>query len=155
MRREVLEFSSLEEEIATTLTAANFIVLATSIDNRVTARSMSIVSIGLDVYMQSDCRFIKTAQMEGNPNVALCLGNMQIEGIAEFLGHPMDAQNEPFRALYRDKHKGSYERYSNARDEYVFVVHPVVVTLWKYIDANPCRDRLDVAGHTAIREYYE
>lgn len=155
MRTEQIEYRQAEIEISNALTAASTIVLATGAGSRITARTMSPVNVGLDVFMQTSRFFTKTEQMEENPNVALCLGNIQIEGTAEFLGHPADDGNELFRALYMEKHRGSYERYSMLEDEIVFVVHPMHITLWKYIDGAPCRDRLDVRERTACREYME
>jgi hypothetical protein len=155
MKTEPLDYIELETEITIALAGTSTIVLATGAGGNITARAMSPVNIGLDVYMQTSRNFTKTAQMKENPNVALCLGNMQIEGAAQFLGHPMDAGNEAFRMLYSEKHRGSYERYSMTEEEIVFVVHPQCVTLWKYIDGKPCRDRLDAREKTASREYIE
>lgn len=155
MKTAPLDYVALETEVSIALAGAASIVLATGAGNLITARTMSPANVGLDVYMQTSRDFTKIAQMQENPNVALCLGNIQIEGVAEFLGHPMDEGNETFRMLYSKKHRGSYERYSMTEEEIVFVVHPQRVTLWKYIDGNPCRDRLDVGEKSASREFIE
>lgn len=155
MKTESLDYSLMETEIAEALENTGSIVLATGAGGHVTARSMSPVNIGMDVYMQTDRRFMKTAQMLENPTVALCAGNMQIEGVAEFLGHPMDQQNTRFCELFSKKHRGSFERYSAMEEEVVFVVRPVTVTLWKYVDGRPCRDKMNVEHRTVVREYYE
>jgi hypothetical protein len=152
---KVTDYTALETEVSNALAVAANIVLATGASSRITARAMSPVNIGLNVYMQTSRSFTKTGQMMQNPNVALCLGNIQIEGAAEFLGHPMRDGNEAFRKLYMEKHRGSYERYSMLEDEIVFMVRAAHVTLWKYIDGKPCRDLLDVLQRTAVREYFD
>lgn len=77
-----LPYNELETEVLSILAQTRHMVLATAAQNRVTARTMSIVNIRLDLYFQTDRRFLKVDQIERNPNVALCAGSLQTEGHA-------------------------------------------------------------------------
>ena len=65
------------------------IVLATSHQNIVSARKMSFIINDGHFYFQTDCTFRKYHDIKENNYVALCLDNIQIEGICTELGHPL------------------------------------------------------------------
>ena len=144
----------LKEEIITILDREKHIVLATCSDGCVTARTMSHVNAGMDIFFQTDMRFLKVEQILKNPRVALCIGNLQIEGITELQGHPSDSKNVDFCSLYKQKHPHSFEMYAGMKDEIVVKVKPSLITLWKYIDGRPCRDYLNLNEDIAYKEYY-
>lgn len=110
-------------------------VLSTSLSDKVTSRMMSIVMIDGKFYFQTDRNFRKYHQICKNPNVALCIDNIQIEGMCREIGHPMD--HEEFCRLYRECFKNSYEMYSSLQDERLFVVEPTYIEKWTYIDNKP------------------
>jgi nitroimidazol reductase NimA-like FMN-containing flavoprotein (pyridoxamine 5'-phosphate oxidase superfamily) len=145
----------LETEIINILEREKHLVLATCSDGRVTARTMSHVNDGMDILFQTDKRFLKVEQMLKNPKVALCIGNLQIEGTAELLRHPSEPENADFCSIYRQKHPHSFEMYAYIKDEIVVKVKPSLITLWKYINGKPCRDYLDVLRAKAYRVFYE
>ena len=62
------------------------VVLSTSCDNRVTSRMMFFVIYDNKFYCQTDKTFLKYQQIKSNPNVALCIDNIQVEGIAKNIG---------------------------------------------------------------------
>ena len=90
----VLDFDLLAKEFVASLERAGSITLATSINDKVTARTMSHVNDGLDIYFQTGNTSVKFRQIESNRNIAFAVGNMQIEAFAEILGHP--SQNPHF-----------------------------------------------------------
>jgi general stress protein 26 len=61
-------------------------VLATSENDHVTSRSMSVVHLGTDIFFQTHNSYLKHRQMQHNSNVALCNGNYSVEGSVECLG---------------------------------------------------------------------
>ena len=69
-------------------------VLSTSENDIVSSRMMSVILMDGTFYFQTDCTFRKYRQISSNRNVALCIDNIQIEGICEELGHRPD--NEDF-----------------------------------------------------------
>lgn len=66
------------------------LVLSTADNNKVTSRMMSIVQINGSFYFQTDKTFRKYQQINNNPFVALCIDNMQIEGVCKEIGHPIE-----------------------------------------------------------------
>jgi len=150
-----IDYETLRSEVIDLLDRHKTMVLATSASDRVTARSVSCVHKDLKIFFQTDKNFLKYKQMAHNPNVAFCAGNMQIEGTAKVKGHPLDKNNKEFRELFKKEHLGSFEKYSNMKDEVVIEVEPKLVTLWKYEGPQPLRDFLYVLNRKAKREYYD
>ena len=152
---ETLEYAQVEAEVVNFISQNNLMVLATGSENRVSARTVSIINRGLHIYFQTDMEFLKYRQIKDNPNVALCLGNVQIEGAAKLIGHPL--ANPWFIENYQKYHPTSFAKYSHLQDNVVIEVTPHLVTLWKYTagDQQPFRDFLDVKEQQAYREYYQ
>ena len=122
--------------------------LATSADNRVTARSMSIVIISGAFYFQTDSAFLKYQQISENPHVALCVGNIQIEGLCQEKGHPLAPENTAFASLYRQYYESSYEQYSPLAVEVLFAITPTKITIWLYENNIPYREFYDCTSQT-------
>ena len=99
-------------------------VLSTAAGDRVSSRMMSVIQMEGLLYFQTDRAFLKYRQLAENKNAALCMDNIQIEGVCRELGHPM--QNERFAGLYGKHFPGSFERYSGLKNERLFVMSPVL-----------------------------
>jgi uncharacterized pyridoxamine 5'-phosphate oxidase family protein len=136
---KVLSFSESYSECEKFFSENHTLVLATSYNNKVTARSMSFVSIGSNLYCQTDKRFEKYAQIKANPNVAVCHKNFQIEAIAEEFGHPFDDRNSEFLEQFKKVHPGSFKAYSASGNEVVFRLNPTKIVIWKYLEGKPYR----------------
>ena len=150
---ELLSYDHLRQEVVQQLGKAKHMVLATCAGNRVTARTMSCVADDLTVYCQTLDSYTKCRQIAQNPNVALCAGNLQIEGRATIEGHPLSAGNERFVELFKAAHRGSFERYSALEGEVVLRVEVTRATLWKYgLSGGSYRDFLEVTERKARRE---
>ena len=150
-----IEYAILEQEIIRFLDDHKILVLATSANDRVTARSMSCINIGLNIYFQTDKRFIKFEQIKQNPQVALCAGNVQIEGMAKIGNHSLDSSNKEFVELYKSCHPMAFKSYSHLENNVVIKVEPKLITLWKYSDEKPYREFLYLHSHKAERKYYD
>jgi general stress protein 26 len=148
-----IDYNRLEAEIIAVFNHNKKWVLATAAANRVTARTISIVNLGLKVFFQTAQNFIKFQQLSVNPQVALCFANIQIEGTTQIKGHPLEPANEWFAREYQKHHPSAYARYLHLPNEVVIEVIPTVITLWKYIDDQPCRDFLLLKERIARREY--
>jgi uncharacterized pyridoxamine 5'-phosphate oxidase family protein len=128
-------------------------ILATSAQNRVTARPVSIINNGLLVLFQTDKDFIKYQQIKQNPNVALCIGNMQIEGTAKITCQPFE--NNFFIDNFKRLHQSAFQRYSHLKDNVIIEVQPKLITFWEYDENHkPFRDFLNITEQKAYREYY-
>lgn len=150
---ETLNYDAMEQEIIGFIDKNKIMVVATSANDRVTARMMSVIHDGLKIYFQASTNSGKYQQIMKNANVALCIGNMQMEGVAEIIGHPYDVAF--FNETYSKIHEGSYRTYSCLTCSRVVEVKPRFITFWKYgADGQPYRDFVDIANRKAWREVY-
>lgn len=117
-------------------------VLSTSENNRVSSRMMSVVQIDGMFYFQTDITFNKYHQIVSNHNVALCIDNIQIEGICEEIGHPL--QFTPFCNIFQECFKGSYDAYTSLQNERLFSIKPMYIKRWIYEDGVPYIETFDI-----------
>ncbi len=110
-------------------------VLSTSENDRVSSRMMSIVRIDGAFYFQTDKNLKKYRQLSANRNAALCIDNIQIEGLCDEVGHPLD--NPAFCKVFQECYKGSFDAYSSLKNERLFVVKPRHRQRWIYKDGIP------------------
>jgi len=89
-----------------------------------------------------------------NPNVVLCVDNLQIEGVSKIKQHPFAKENKEFIDIFKEKYKGSYENYSHMNNEVVVEIEPTSITLWRYENTQPFRDFLNIKQNKAFREIY-
>lgn len=113
-------------------------ILATSVNDYVTARRMRIIPDGLTLYGVTDRGLRKTQQIMANPNVAIVAGFVQIEGEASLRGHPFD---EPeFISAYKATMPETYDQWraganvTRERDMVVIQIVPKRISLWRYAD---------------------
>lgn len=102
MRLE-LDFNELKKEIIKELDENKEIVLSTSLENRVTSRIVSYANDMLYVYFLSWEHNKKIHQIKGNPNIALSLNRIQIEGKAKILSNVTENDNEHIKTIFRKK----------------------------------------------------
>lgn len=74
-KKEFIDYYKLEKEVFENLDSNTHIVLATSLNDEPTARTVSHIVLDNKIYFQTDINFDKCIQIEGNSNVALCLNN--------------------------------------------------------------------------------
>ena len=117
-------------------------VLSTSKKDIVSSRMMSIINLKGKFYFQTDNKLKKYNILKHNPNVALCIDNIQIEGLCVEEGHPLD--NEDFCFIFQKNYKGSYDAYSSLENERLFSVKPLFIERWKYINSQPYLESFDV-----------
>lgn len=110
-------------------------VLSSSENDRVSSRLMSIVQMNGNFYFQTDKTFKKYSQIVNNPNCALCIDNIQMEGICKEIGHPMS--NIDFCNIYQECFNTSYEKYSSIGNERLFMFTPTYLERWIYINDIP------------------
>lgn len=134
---------------------AKKMVLATCFNNKPTARMMSCIIINNNIYFQTDRNFIKYNQLLNNKNVALCIDNIQVEGVAGECGHPFNSENEQFSLLYEKHYPSSFKMYSHLADEVVFKVTLQKIILWEYENGKPLRIYFDFINKNITKDYYE
>ena len=99
---------------------AKKMVLSTSQKDHVTSRMVSIIQYEGLLYFQTDCTFRKYEQLIENHHIALCIDNIQIEGICKEIGHPLDLTI--FSDLYQKHFPNSFKRYTALKNERLFQV---------------------------------
>ena len=128
-------------------------VLATSSNNRVTSRTMSFVIYENKFYCQTDKKFLKVEQILDNPKVSICIDNIQIEGIAQIIGKPLE--HNIFVTLFKKYFKNSYENYSFLENEILLEMNPIFITVWNYKESIPTRSFYRLASKEYVEEIYE
>lgn len=128
-------------------------VLSTAHNNRVSSRMMSVVMIGGELYFQTDITMKKYSELSENSNVALCIDNIQIEGICSEVGRPLE--NEAFCKVFPKCFKGSFDAYSALKNERLFSVKPLYIERRLYIDGVPYIEAFDMAARQYSLEPYK
>lgn len=121
-------------------------VLSTSENDIVSSRMMSVVLIDGIFYFQTDITFKKYRQLSSNRNVALCIDNIQIEGICEEIGHPLN--NASFCDRFLECFKGSYDAYTSLKNERLFAVKPTYIERWIYKEGVPYIEIFDIKAQS-------
>jgi general stress protein 26 len=127
----------IANEVIAVLEKEKTLVFATSEDNRITIRTMSHVNEGLTVYFQTGEHYLKTQQIRANPKVAMSVGSVDIEGVAEIIGHPMDTANESVLNKLRRKHPNAVERWSSLPNQVIVKIEIQTARQWRYVDDKP------------------
>ena len=107
-------------------------ILATCVNNHVTARRQRFVADGLSLYCWT-YRTRKIEQILKNPNVAVAIGFIQVEGTAFIRGHPYDEKNARVIQVLRETQPEFYESYKYSfekpDDMYLIEVVPERIAL--------------------------
>ena len=127
-------------------------VLSTAENDRVSSRMMSVVLINGCFCFQTDTELRKYHQLTVNPNVALCIDNIQIEGICSEKGRPLD--DSGFCETFQKCFKGSFDEYSSLDNERLFYVRPLFIERWKYVDKIPYIEIFDIENERYSCERY-
>lgn len=128
-------------------------VLSTSLHDKVTSRMMSVVQKDGVFYFQTDKTFRKYEQLIQNANVALCIDNIQLEGVCQEMGHPQ--VHEDFCALFAERFQNSYKHYSGLPDERLFRVTPTRIERWLYEGDRALVEVMDLEKQTYTLSPYE
>jgi general stress protein 26 len=134
------------------LAAKRAIVFATSEGARVTARTVSFASSGVEVYFMSFAANTKCRQIRANPHVALCRDNVQIEGTAQILGPVTDSSNAAYAGLLRDKYPEDYAANAAHPEMILLRVVPSRIGVYRKDGDQHLVDRLDLKSMTLTVE---
>jgi general stress protein 26 len=148
-----LKFDELKEEKVRLLEENKNIILATSLNNRVTARAVRYASEGLIIIFATLTNLKKVAQIKANPKVAFCLNNASIEGTAEILSQ-QEKEGKRLEEIIKKKHPGYLEWwYARTPPEQVVYVKvtPTLIVSYVYKDETPFMEYLDLQNKTAYQ----
>lgn len=109
---------------------SKIMALASSVNDYVMVRNVSCLFYDDKIYFKTDKNFRKTQQLFQNNKVALCVGGVQVEGIAENKGLVIDEEGRKFEELYKKFLWQSYNAYSHEDSEILIEVTPKFVEIW-------------------------
>lgn len=136
------EFESKLSDLYREFGDHKIMVLSTSLDDRVTARTMSIVLINGNFYFQTDSNFEKCHQIDCNPNAALCIDHITVDGICKKMGKPVDYSD--FICLYKKYYSNAYNMYSCLISEVLYEIRPTIIKRWIYEKGKPYVEIFDI-----------
>lgn len=141
-----LDNEEMKTRIVNLLKDQRNIVLATCDQGKVTARTVYCASNGLKVYFLTSKAYRKYKQILKNPSVAMCFANVQIQGTAVILGHPLTEENQMILAECgpRDQEFTHWSKYKNT---VLIEVDITEVECWN----NNGREFLDVLKEKSYR----
>lgn len=142
-----LDFKEKYNEVMERLKNNDTIVLATSKKDVVSARSVWYVLYESSIYFFTAPAYAKIKQIEKNPNVALCLDNIQLKGTAFIKGHPLQKENEKITAYCIEKHSGISEYNMNRKNMVLVEVKIHRIEMW----VKHGREYLDITEKKAYR----
>jgi len=148
-----LRFDELKEEKTRLLEENKIIVLATSLNNRVTARAVRYASEGLTIIFATLTNLKKVAQIKANPKVALCLNNASIEGTAETFSQ-QEEEGKNLAEIIKKKHPGYLEWwYARTPPEQVVIVKVTPSLIISYVTKceTPFMEYLDLQNKKAYQ----
>jgi uncharacterized pyridoxamine 5'-phosphate oxidase family protein len=150
---EILNFEIEEDGIFNKIGKNKLAALATSNQDSPTVRMMSIIFFNKKIYFQTGIDLMKYKQISENKNVALCFENIQIEGIANIMGKPIEHNN--IMEIYKEYYKNSFESYSKLDKEILIEVIPKKITKWEYDEnGKPYRIFIELENRKAYKEMY-
>ncbi len=118
------------DELFLKIEKASNMVLATSYNDHVTARSVSTITNENKIYFQANKKSEKYQQIDANNRVAMTKGFIQIEGIATDIGQW--SEHQELCQLYVNRHQSSYDAYGDLDGQTVIEVQPTRIKLWSY-----------------------
>jgi uncharacterized pyridoxamine 5'-phosphate oxidase family protein len=147
-----IELENICKEISD-ITKEQPMVFATSVKNIVSARNVTTILHNNKIYFQTDENMEKVNQIRENHNVALCVENYQIQGIAKIKG-TWD-ENKEIGNEYRKVHETAYNKYSSIKTEVVIEVEITSIKKWEYVEGLPYILFLDIKNKSVKREKIE
>jgi uncharacterized pyridoxamine 5'-phosphate oxidase family protein len=150
---EKLNYEIEEDKIFKLIGEKRLVALATSSENNTTVRTMSIIVYSRKIYFQTGIDLTKYKQICENKNVALCFENIQIEGIANIIGKPIE--HKDVMEMYKECYQKSYETYSKLDKEILIEIIPKKITKWDYdVNGSPYRIFIELDSKKIYKEMY-
>ena len=144
-----LDFEKIREEKIKFFENHHTIILASSHNNKVTARTVTYASEELDFYFMSWNHHEKILQIRGNPNVALSRDNISIKGVAEILGDLSDERSKEGVVITKKKHPKEFRIFSEIPGMIMVKITPTYIKSWVRVDNKFFLEHLDLENKMA------
>ena len=131
-----LTFEQAKELLWAQLGDWKIMALASSVNDYVMVRNVSCLFYDDKIWFKTDKNFRKTQQLYENPRVAMCVGGIQVEGLAANKGLVVEEEGRVFEQGYKKHLWGSYNKYSHEDTEIIIEVTPKFVEVWDTSDDN-------------------
>jgi general stress protein 26 len=128
-------------------------VLATSANDRVLARTVLVAADGVDLYCFTWEQSRKCEQIRRNPRVALGVDTLQLEGRAELLG-PLSDPETPGVSVMHARFPESVERWQKRPGMIMLRIRPTLVVLGDPIDGEPGLHFIDFENRVAYGQFW-
>ncbi|MGL9730661.1 pyridoxamine 5'-phosphate oxidase family protein [Enterococcus sp. DIV0756] len=125
-----MEYQTVVDQFYKKLGRKKIMALATSLNDHVMVRNVSVIIHEEKILFKTDKNFRKTQQLIENPQVAICYWGVQIEGIAVNHGLVADQKDDSFQTLYQKYWEKSYNAYPHKDSEILIEIVPKLVEIW-------------------------
>ncbi len=130
-----LSYEDTKQEMVEEIKKRQYMILATSENDRVMARTVLFIPHELSVFFVMRPATRKYTQIAANPNVAVASGNLQIEGEAISRGHPLAEENNSIMEILKESnpriHGHMAESYPQRPEMELIEVVPRRIALYK------------------------
>ena len=144
-----LQYDESYNKVIKALESKDSIVIATFNKDKIAARTVYFVLYDSCIYFITSKAYNKYKQILKNQNVALCSDYIQIEGIAEVVGHPMLEESKVILEYFLEKYpkNENNKRYVKHKNTVFIKVKISKISAW----INGCREYIDPIEKSAYR----
>jgi len=147
------DFKDVLSGLLTRIDTQGQVTLATSEEDHVTARIVSIVVYDGKIAFQTSSNLKKFKQLQENPNCAFSFGEVQIIGTAEIKG--LASEDKKFQEIYKQKYPKPFIDFDKMTTSHVIEVTPKIARLWTHELNEPYLMTIDAVTQEISLEPYE
>lgn len=147
-----LDYELEKKDFVESIKTHQEIVLSTCQGNIVTSRTVCFINNEFTFYILTSANSNKCKQITENANVSLCAGDLQIEGRAKIIGHPMSEGNLLISDMYREKHTEYYDRFARYKFAAYIEIKCIYIKQWRVTNGKDYFYCLDLCKQKAIRK---
>lgn len=115
----MINFNDVENYFWERIDKGMHLVIATSANNKVTARTVTVIPYNKKLYFPTWNNTIKYSQIKENNNVALSVDAIQLTGTAVDVGHPKEEKNKEFSRIFRDTFPDGFDEFITSNEAIV------------------------------------
>jgi len=152
---EILDYEKLKKKLLSFLENKenSVMILATSSNDVVMARSVLICNDGLNIYFFTWKYSRKCTQIRHNNLVSLCKDKVEIEGTAKTLGLMTSNKNKDILNLLKQRFPDSIKIWETKPNMVIIKVNPIFARVDGYfIDNDSFNEYIDIINKNAYRE---
>lgn len=125
-------------------------------DGTISIRTISAIMYDDSIWFKTDVNFPKTKQLLENPECALAMYNIFVNGVAHNRGKVVDEPDRKFEKLYKEYHDGSYHAYAHEDTEILIEVVPTSMSGWDTDENNYAFEiQIDCENKKAVKMVYD